>query len=112
MGALLAGEDISDPTGDWHNSTKAHPCKNNADGCDQPECLQGSNAKCKALCDRLNLLSQNQDLCYGTCDTSCADTDDSIPCSECDAPDAGNCGYCGSSADCQGTGQACFTLPP
>lgn len=128
---LINGENFAADNGDhtiagWHNSTKAHPCKNPYGPCIQDGCLQGTNAKCKALCDNLNLIFPYHDRCYKTCDTSCTDTEELFMCSECTAhghgPDGCGCGYCGSYGGCGYTcghdpnqaplGPKCINLPP
>merc|ERR1712224_475863 len=77
---LIKGENYAADYGNgtiagWHNSTKPHPCKNPWGGCEQISCLQGTNAKCKTLCDELDLIFPYHDRCYRTCDKSCSDTD-------------------------------------
>merc|ERR1712232_728953 len=55
--AVLDGEVIG-----WHNSSQPHPCAGINWGCEpslgdgKEACLQGSNAKCRSLCDDPNLL--------------------------------------------------------
>merc|ERR1719265_404414 len=85
-GLLIKGENFAAENNDgsiagWHNSTRAHPCKNPYGPCEQTSCLQGTNAKCKALCDQLNLMKPYDARCYRTCDKSCTDTEESFLCS-------------------------------
>ena len=72
-----------EPVG-WHNSTQPHPCAGINWGClpslgdGKAACLQGSNSKCRSLCDDLNLLDVYQHDCFSRCDVTCPVTSVSV----------------------------------